>query len=740
VPVYEFWVKNSVTDEPIPDAPIVLYRDMEMTIEVKRGVTDEAGHLIIDTLAETATAYTIFRMGYGQHWSTAIYPINDLWLAPIPTMFSVKFSAGSGGDVSPKGTLTVASDSRITATATPYAGLVFRAWVVDDKDYTTVNPYEFHISRDGMNIVAEFESEAEVVVRAIKEKVPVAPAPVVTVAVSGGIPWPFTWVGDVINWFGQAWNNVNKSLIDALRSEREEYQKATQVIEDYRIEHGDMQQRELTKSAGKGGWLWGGLFGSMDEIMQNLTEPLESAGKDAMDQALTATGEHSLDPKLKASVDALLKQIREIQEKAVEGTRHSAPDPFLALSAAWELAGVFMGTSVALETTAAVTDLVHPVKLIQARNIVSKLIDRLNINKITGEIVNMPVDKGIMRPVEKYYNSVFLPELPGYGDLQNMRMKEIIGQTEFEGTMKYHGYAPEWSRKMWDAHFIPPSLNDILTAWRRGIPVKYPKSDPATGTVVWIEKEKLDETDVRYLLESIDLDPRYIEIYETRKYVDPPLNITRFMFEEGVIKGDTVRELVALQGYRPEHVDYITKYITEFQERLWRRRYLVTLQGGYQKGVYSAAELEKAVLDAAYSADVARWIIANADARKKIEGEAVVTEEKAKLIGVGDLKKAYVRNMIDADKLRIDLGVRGYQTADVDLLIKLLDEEKVVTSAGGEKVALSVPEWLNAWRYGKATEDRVRMELQLRGLSLEEVEVLLSTKKAQWGVEGEEVP
>jgi hypothetical protein len=357
---------------------------------------------------------------------------------------------------------------------------------------------------------------------------------------------------------------------------------------------------------------------------------------------------------------------------------------------------------------------------------------------ITADLM-LPAQKGLLKRAEQVYNAKYQLEIPGYGDLQNMRMKEIIGQTEFEDMLKYHGYAPEWSRKMWDAHFIPPSLNDILTAWRRQIPVRYPKSDPATGTIVWIEKEKLDETDVRYLLESIDLDPRYIEIYETRKYVDPPLNITRFMFEEGVIKGDTVRELVALQGYRPEHVDYITKYITEFQERLWRRRYLVTLQGGYQKGVYTGEELNKAVLDAGYTQDVATWIKANADARKKIEESAVAVEEKPKLIGVGDLKKAYVRNMIDADKFRIDLQIRGYQTTDVDLLIKLLDEEKVVTSAGGEKVALSVPEIKAAWKYGKVTEDYVRIELQLRGLSLEEVEILISTWKAQLGVEGAEV-
>jgi len=549
------------------------------------------------------------------------------------------------------------------------------------------------------------------------------------------LPSGWGWLASPLNWLKSVWDDHTKKVIASNEKQTTETNTTTRSVTEQLIAANEKRLQDYAKPAGLGGWLWGGFVDTFKEITSSLTKPLQDAGKNALDQALAATGEHSMDPTLKAKVDALLKQIREQQEKAIAGTRHSAVDQLAALEAAWELAALYSGSAVSLEVSAAATDLVHPIKLIQARSIVSKMLDRLHLDKVTDELINMPTDKGLLKPIEKYYNAMFTPELPGYGDLQNMRMKEIIGQTEFEDTMKYHGYAPDWSRKMWDAHFIPPSLADILTAWRRGIPVKYPKSDPATGTIVWVQKDKLDESDVRYLLESIDLDPRYIDIFETRKYVDPPLSITRFMFEEGVIGADTVHSLVELQGYRPEHVEYITKYITEFQERLWRRRYLVTLQGGYQKGVYTAAELEKAVLDAGYTPDVALWIRENADARKKIAESAVAVEEKAKLLSVGDLKKLYIENMITRDVLQTEIAVRGYPLDQAELLIKLLDQEKVVESAGGSKVALSQAELVDAWRYDEISEDQLRTELQLRGLSLAEVEILIRTKKKKWGVE-----
>jgi hypothetical protein len=191
---------------------------------------------------------------------------------------------------------------------------------------------------------------------------------------------------------------------------------------------------------------------------------------------------------------------------------------------------------------------------------------------------------------------------------------------------------------------------------------------------------------------------------------------------------------VRLEGYAPEYVDAITNFITNFQARRWRTRYLGSLATGYVKGVRTADQVHQAVIEAGYTEDVSKWLIESSNVRMDIE-KLKGTGTGTKLLSEGDLKRLYSKNHLSADQLRTELLTRGYSLGDVQLLITMLDEEKVVVSAGGTKVALSVPELLNAMRYGLMTEDAVSTELQLRGLSLLEVQILIATKKAQWGVE-----
>ncbi|GAH23308.1 unnamed protein product, partial [marine sediment metagenome] len=108
----------------------------------------------------------------------------------------------------------------------------------------------------------------------------------------------------------------------------------------------------------------------------------------------------------------------------------------------------------------------------------------------------------------------------------------------------------------------------------------------------------------------------------------------------GSIGEEGVKEIVHRQGYFPEHVDVITDYIITFQERLWRRRYIVQLQRGYARRVVSEDELREAVDDADYTEGVADWIIKTADLQREIAVKSS-PEEKRRLLGLGDLKKAY---------------------------------------------------------------------------------------------------
>jgi len=305
-----------------------------------------------------------------------------------------------------------------------------------------------------------------------------------------------------------------------------------------------------------------------------------------------------------------------------------------------------------------------------------------------------------------------LEQVPPLSELVNQRVKEVLDQATFTRYVGYYGLSPEWAERIWAAHFIPPTLGDLLTAWRRKI----------------IDTTRLDE-----LMVIVDLDPRFKDIFDTRRYVDPSVTQARFMFETGAIDEARVHEIVLRNGYNDQDAADITHWIISFQERRFRTSYLQALATGATYDAYTEDEVLEAVTGAGYTPDVSEWLIKAAEAREATRA-ARLKAPSPKLLSLGDLKKAYMQDLLTEDEYRRDLLVKGYETGEVELLVTLLNVEKVTVEAGGKKIALSQAELLNAWRYNQVTEDYVRIELGLRGLSEDEINILIETKKVQWGL------
>lgn len=343
----------------------------------------------------------------------------------------------------------------------------------------------------------------------------------------------------------------------------------------------------------------------------------------------------------------------------------------------------------------------------------SIVVSKFGMNALIERATMLPIEKAVLIPAEQEWFKRHPNLIPAYTDLINMVVKEKITIDEFKGEMLKQGFNPSWSQLIWDAHFIAPSLGDLLTAWRRKL----------------ITDERLDE-----LMILVDLDPFYKEIFDTRKYVDPTLRMGRYMYEAGSIDDERLTDIVLRQGYTEEDTLPIVDYLSTFQERGFRTSYLRALATGSVYGAYSEEELRAEVAEAGLSDEVADWMLKTAEVRRRTSIARKKTPA-AKLLTLGNIKQGYIEDDISEDDLRTRLAIMGYESGDIDILINQLRRSKVTTVAGGRKLALSQSELLNAWKYKEVEEDFVRTELQMRGLSTLEVEILLATKKKQWGVE-----
>jgi hypothetical protein len=326
--------------------------------------------------------------------------------------------------------------------------------------------------------------------------------------------------------------------------------------------------------------------------------------------------------------------------------------------------------------------------------------------------------------------------IPPYPDLINMRVKEVISQKDFEKFLLQARYKKEWATRLWDAHFAPATWMDFLTAWRRKETVSIPHAEGAVTIHKFGDDLAKDVAVLQELSVLVDYDPRYWDFFKTRMYNDPSPRMSMWAYETGTVTEPQLRSVVHRYGYTPDTEQWFGDMLVHFQERPWITRYLTALQTAYIDEAITAEELEKRVIAIPRNKNIAAWMVKIADVRKEILAKKPSAESQ-KLLTDSDLRKAYYWDKIDADKLRSELLLRGYSLADIDILIEVVNEEKQATIEGGMKKGLTIAELFDAMRYGYKTEEQVQTELMLRGMSLDDAQTVINTRKAKWVVGGQ---
>lgn len=338
----------------------------------------------------------------------------------------------------------------------------------------------------------------------------------------------------------------------------------------------------------------------------------------------------------------------------------------------------------------------------------------------------------------KYNEQVWfklLENIPPYSDLINMRVKEVLTQEDFSAHMLKNGYSGYWSGKLWDAHFTPPTFGDFLLTMYRKRTVTIPKADGTTEQYTFGSNFNEDMTKINELSILADYDPRYWSFFKERAITDPTPREARWGYESGSISREELVDIVSRRGMTTKDTSWYSEMLATFQERPLITRYINALMTGYIKGVISADTLKDRVIAIPRRVEVAEWIIKIADVQKEVEDKQVIAT-KERLLTVGEIKTLYMKDLITNLDFNTRLQVLGYETIDIELMKELIDIMKEEKESGAKKSSLSVSEYFNAYKFYQVTEDQVRTNLMLRGLNLDEANLLIETKKAEWKSKG----
>lgn len=334
-------------------------------------------------------------------------------------------------------------------------------------------------------------------------------------------------------------------------------------------------------------------------------------------------------------------------------------------------------------------------------------------NAICARANLLPMEKSIIIPAEQHWNSKFTPYIPSTNVLVDLRAHRHVSASDYEAGFALNGFSKYWAEKFWQGHYAPPSFGDALTARRRGV----------------IDEKQLDD-----FMDLVGFDPEYKDVFDTRKYSDPPVLMARRLFDAHVIDADGVKAIVKRNGYNDADATLIARMTTTWTERTWRNRVLMLKVRQLAYGLIEPQELSDYVISQGYSMLFAAVTLQYAREMQKLLSRPSMAKEKEKLLSLGDLKAAFIRGLVTEDVFRTELLSRGYNLDDIQILLTLMSDRRTVEQAGGKMFALSVVELLNAWRYEVITEDDLRNKLLARGLPLDELETLIKTKTIQWQI------
>jgi len=332
---------------------------------------------------------------------------------------------------------------------------------------------------------------------------------------------------------------------------------------------------------------------------------------------------------------------------------------------------------------------------------------------IPAMINTMAAKIAITEGLTRYYNNQWTPYTPTKSDWISAYIKGDMTQSDFYHEMRRQGYDEVYSEFLVKDAMNAPSVTDALTAWRRGL---------------------ITDVDLDLLFKRNRLDPAWKGVFEVRKYNDISLGEAHTLFDLGIADKNKVFDTARRAGYDFDDATALTDSVVNFPIRRLKLRQLLNAVTAYSYGVIDLGGVNSIVTELGYPSSVAVWVQKVGDLKKSILARPKESTTKEKLLSLGDLKAAYLRGLLTEDQFRTELLTRGYNLDDITILISVMTDRRTVEQAGGKMYALSVVELLNAWRYDVITEDALRNKLLARGLPLDELDTLITLKKAQWKI------
>jgi len=382
-----------------------------------------------------------------------------------------------------------------------------------------------------------------------------------------------------------------------------------------------------------------------------------------------------------------------------------------------------------------------------------------------------PYEVGWAPLLERYYLSLFEPNIPPYQDLIGIYVKEGYLEShwvelppEMVANFKELGYSEYWTKRLWGKHWEYPGpsqlyemlhrtagnfpeigvtsdvlremlkLHDFEPKWRFPLEAiswsTWRIFDIRTG---W-EMDLLDDEGLVKRLIDTGFEPKDARLlaevqkmFVLRSEIDTLMRESETDFKEGWISEDQLRVDYEATPYKKVLVDLRVSAAKLRRERDLRKELKAALSDRFIKGDLTAEEYTQELSRLGITQEWIATELKRAEARKftKVKEETPVT---TKALAETRYSRAFKVGLITEEEYRKNLAALKYSPEDISLLIELNTPEK---PAPEELPTLTLGELKAAFRAGVLSEGELAAELDFRRYSPEDIRVIIDTERAK---------
>lgn len=322
----------------------------------------------------------------------------------------------------------------------------------------------------------------------------------------------------------------------------------------------------------------------------------------------------------------------------------------------------------------------------------------------------MKMQMAYFKPLERFYNRYYTPNIPPVSDLITMVVREAFTPERvtpapelFVKYMQELGYAKEWSDRYWTAHWALIPLERITEMYHRGI-----VTEDFYKKYLVLHDYRPDE--INYILKWVWRPPNRVE--------------ARMMYDLGVLKEEDLDYIARASGIEERFREGWKQMIRGFRVRPLLTKIETIATEAYENGYISNAEYMKLLKEAGFSDIVITWVMKVGQLERRFKLMKLSVDTIVLKFRKGYLTKEEAMRQLTTIGLDTETALHHLAKAEIQAL-------KVSDKAKQAAPKLTVKQLFDAWRKGVIETEELVDALIAKGYTEQEVRILLETEMAK---------